>query len=404
MKQYLKKLMPGVIFCFAMASCSLKELGTVQKDDYNGVWTGPSISPPAISKSVTYISAFNYPQDYDWMSDPERGAVKCSLVVFRDGLPILKVPVGDEYRVGPDPDMHRIIDGHLYTDYSTESMTIIKRDGKPLIEYSEPEMMCDFKVLGGNVHTLGHSRLGQGFSYRINGRVILERDSGRSFERLFVQDSTVSLAFTEQIKSADGILERYYVMVGGKVAQVALRDDVKKVWDIVVHGVDVLYLASVTGVSSPVMVSGTQMTALSIPSSMSLVSCKINMLDKGFCVEGVLSNCKRLQCALWDMNGKYSLFPQGLTFSAFCSDEHALHCTLNPASETGAGLIYRSGETLDMPLGYSCLGRSAMDFSSGMLSVGLSSTLGGKPLLWTDGQTKELDVNGYISCVASETH
>ena len=84
MKQNLMKMMLGVTICFTMASCSLTELGTTQKDDYNGVWTGPSISPPASSKSITYVSAFNYPRDYDWIADPDRGAVKCSLVVFRE--------------------------------------------------------------------------------------------------------------------------------------------------------------------------------------------------------------------------------------------------------------------------------------------------------------------------------
>ena len=401
MKQYLKNLMPGVIFCFAMASCSLKELGIVQKDDNNGVWTGPSISPPSTSKRVTYISAFNYPQDYDWMADPERGEVKCSLVVFREGLPILKVPVGDEYKVGPDPDMHRIIDGHLYTDYSTDEQTIIKKDGKPLIEYSVPEMICDFKVFGEDVHTLGHSRSGRGFSYRINGVPVLERESGYSFERICVDDSIASIAFSEQILSSDGAIERYYVLSDGKVFQVAVREDVKKVWDVAIYGGKVAYLASLTGVSAPVMVSQNGMMALSMPPSLSLVSCKMNVLADGIFVEGVLTDGKQVQSVLWGADAWYTLFQKGLTFSALCKGDNVVHCTLNPASGMGAGLIYRGGETLTMPLGYSCMSRDAIDFSSGLLTIGLSSLHGGKPVLWVDGQTKELDVNGYISSITS---
>ena len=401
MKQYLKKLMPGVIFCFAMASCSLKELGTVQKDDNNGVWTGPSISPPSTSKRVTYVSAFNYPQDYDWMADPERGEVKCSLVVFREGVPILKVPVGDEYKVGPDPDMHRIIDGHLYTDYSTDELTIIKKDGKPLIEYDAAEMICDFKVQGEEVHTLGHSRSGRGFSYRINGISVLERESGYSFERICVDDTLVSVAFAEQILSTEGSIERYYVWNSGKVSQVALRDDVKKVWDVATYEGKVIYLASLTGIPSPVLVSQNGMLALSMPTSLSLVSCRMNVLSNGVFVEGVLTDGKQVQSVLWGTDARYTLFHKGLTFSALCKGDDVVHCTLNPASEAGAGLIYRGGETFAMPLGYSCMSRNAMDFSSGLLSVGLSSLNGGKPVLWVDGQTKELDINGYISSITS---
>ena len=79
-----------------------------------------------------------------------------------------------------------------------------------------------------------------------------------------------------------------------------------------------------------------------------------------------------------------------------------MHCTMNPATEEGAGLIYRSGESLDMPLGYATMGRNAMSFSSGMLSVGLSSLNDGKPILWVDGQIKKIDARGYISYVASK--
>ena len=402
MKQNLMKMMLGVTICFTMASCSLTELGTTQKDDYNGVWTGPSISPPASSKSITYVSAFNYPRDYDWIADPDRGAVKCSLVVFREGVPILKVPVGDEYMVGPDPDMHRIVGGHLYTDYSTDEMTIIKKDGKPLIEYPRAEMICDFQVVNENVHTLGHSRSGNGFSYRINGKVVLERDSGYTFERIAIEDSTISVAFSEQIASSSGTIERYYVMTNGKVSQVALRDDIKKVWDVATYRGEVVYLASLTGVSAPVLVYKNGMMALSMPMLLTLVSCRMNVLPGGIFVEGVVADGNQVQSVIWDADSWFTLFQKGLTFSAVCMGDDVVHCALNPASGTGAGLIYRGGEKLSMPLGYACMSRSAMDFSSGMLSVGLSSLIGGKPILWVDGQTKELDVNGYISSISSE--
>jgi hypothetical protein len=128
----------------------------------------------------------------------------------------------------------------------------------------------------------------------------------------------------------------------------------------------------------------------------------MNVLSDGIFVEGVLTDGKLVQSVLWDVDSWYTLFQRGLTFSAICTGDDVVHCTLNPASGAGAGFIYRGGETLAMPLGYACMSRNAMDFSSGILSVGLSSLIGGKPILWVDGQTKELDVNGYISSITSE--
>ena len=402
MKQNLKKIMPGVIICFAAASCSLVELGAEQKDEQNGVWNGPSISPPSTVRSITFVSAFDYVEGYDWQADSEKGEVKCSLVVFQEGLPILKVPVGREYMVSSDPDMHRIVEGHLYTDYSTDTETIFKKDGKPLFSYPKPEMICAFDVLGEDVHTVGHSRSGTGFSYRVNGKVVLEREAGYTFEHIAFDNSTAVIAFSEPIVSAEGSFERYYVMRDGNVSQIALRDDIKKVWDIVHYNGELYYLASLTGISAPVVVSQQKMTALSMPASRTLVSCRMNVLSEGICIEGVLSDGNQIQSVLWDINCQHQLFPVGMTFASLCSGEDGLHCAMNPVSTDAAGLIFRSGESIDMPSGYVCVSRSAMDFCCGILSVGLSPFEGGKPVLWVDGQLKELPVNGYISCVSSQ--
>ena len=389
------------VVCFAVQSCGITELYKVDGDDKNGVWNGPSADPSPMSPSLTFVSAFDYPDGYDWRSDPDRGHVKCSLVVFREGLPVLKVPVGNEYSVSPDPDMHRIIDGHLYTDFSDGTETLLKKNGKPVLSYPGAEMICDMKVKGSDIYTLGHSRTGQGFALRLNGSVLLSREAGYTFERILIEDTEVSVAFAEPIVSSSGTVERYYVMRGGKVTQIALRDDIKQVWDVAVYGEEIYYLASLTGVQAPVLVSSQGMTTLQMPSSMTVVSCRMNILEGGICVEGVLADGNQVQSVLWGTDFQYSIFPKGMTFSALCFGEDGLHCTMNPASGMGAGLIFRGGESLEIPAGYACMSRSAMDFASGMLTVGLSSLKGEAPALWVDGRLKNLDINGYISCVTS---
>lgn len=389
------------VVCFAVQSCGITELYKVDGDDKNGVWNGPAADPSPMSPSLTFVSAFDYPDGYDWRSDPDRGHVKCSLVVFREGLPVLKVPVGNEYSVSPDPDMHRIIDGHLYTDFSDGTETLLKKNGKPVLSYPGAEMICDMKVKGSDIYTLGHSRTGQGFALRLNGSVLLSREAGYTFERILIEDTEVSVAFAEPIVSSSGTVERYYVMRGGKVTQIALRDDIKQVWDVAVYGEEIYYLASLTGVQAPVLVSSQGMTTLQMPSSMRVVSCRMNILEGGICVEGVLADGNQVQSVLWGTDFQYSLFPKGMTFSALCFGEDGLHCTMNPASGMGAGLIFRGGESLEIPAGYACMSRSAMDFASGMLTVGLSSLKGAAPALWVDGRLKNLDINGYISCVTS---
>lgn len=392
----------GLVLAIFVTACSIVEVGEVVKDEANGSWVAPGIVPPSMKKSVTFVSAFDYPEGYQWHFDRENGSVRCSLVVFMEESPVLKIPVGEEYRVSSDPDMHRIIDGHLYTFFSDEAETIVKKDGKPLFSYPQPEMITDIKVINGLVHTLGHPRSGEGFSYRVNGEVCLLREGGYAFERIMCQDTIASVAFVEPIRVDDGVLERYYIMRGGKVSQIAVREDIKKVWDVVLQEEQVFYLASLTGISMPVVVSEGEVSALSMPARASVIDCRINLLESGIGVEGVISEKSNLKEIIWNQDGNYEVFPSGMTVSAMCVSEDAAHFAMNPITGLQQGIIVRSGERLQMPEGYACMSRYAASFSSGLLSVGLSSLTGGKPVLWKDGDCVQLDVNGYIASVSSK--
>ena len=109
---------------------------------------GAEIKPGGVEetkKPVWYVTGFDYPEGYDWMSDLEAGSVKCSMVVYANAVPMLKVPVGNEYQTSADPDMHRMIGGDLYTDYSTDSLTVIKKNGKHMFSYPGREMIVSIR-------------------------------------------------------------------------------------------------------------------------------------------------------------------------------------------------------------------------------------------------------------------
>ena len=124
-----------------VVSCGIEDLDVRPDTGREDIWFGPGVNAGDSGREVCYVTAFDYPEDYDWRTDKEKGSVKCSLVVFADGVPMMKVPVGDRYEVSSDPDMHRMLGGHIYTDYSTDSETVIKRDGKTLIRYPGREMI-----------------------------------------------------------------------------------------------------------------------------------------------------------------------------------------------------------------------------------------------------------------------
>ena len=390
----------------ASVSCGLQELGGDEscKDD---VWLGPGAgisqgSTESVRKTVWYLTGMDYPEGYDWRADAEVGMVKCSLVVYANGVPMMKAPVGDAYETSSDPDMHRVIDGDLYTDYSSDSTTVIKKNGKLLFRYSGREMMVGMAVDGDDVYTLGQSRSGRGFSYRKNGEILFEHPSGRLFDHFEKSAAGVFFAYSEEILFSGRLIERYYVYSEDSVRQIAVREDVKKVWDVAVTDGTVRYLASLVGISNPVLIHGDDsMAVLDVSNGSSVKSCRFvpGLHDV---VEGVVRQSTGVMSSyIWRSSSVDTMFPLGLMVSAICSWEDGICCTLTSQKE-GSAMISRCGELFQVPVGYSVMGASPIAVVDGILHVGLTSSIEGRPAVWKDGEVHPLDFNGFISNITAD--
>lgn len=402
MRRYVIVLCAGLL----LGSCGMHELGESARDDvHDGIWTGPGMNVGSSDpdRTVCYVTTMDYPDGYDWRADREKGSVKCSLVVYADGIPMMKVPVGEEYQTSPDADMHRIICGHLYTDYSTQEETVIRKDGKEIFRYSGREVICGMLVDGDDVYTLGHPRDNGGFTYRRNGEILLSRPSGKTFSRLYRDGEDICFAFCEQASSLSSPLERYYSVVNGVPEQAALRDDVKKVWDMMYSDGKVHYIASLVGARAPVLFAGESMCVLTLPQGASLLTGRLSVSQGVVCVEGVLS-CRNLALAsaLWKSEELLYTFSPGMTVASWQVEGDGVFCVLNSRSSSQKGVIYRCGEVSDLPQGYVSMGGNTVALADGIMHVGLSSVKGGKPLLWKEGVVDTLDINGYISSVIAE--
>lgn len=384
-----------------LVSCGIEEVSRRPEVNREDIWTRPGINAGNTGRDVCYVTAFDYPDDYDWRSDREKGSVKCSLTVFADGVPMMKVPVGDMYEVSSDPDMHRMIDGHLYTDYSTDSETVIKKDGKTVLRYSGREMICGMFVDGDTLYTLGHPRQGDGFVFRKNGEAVLARSTGRTFGRLHRDGDNICFAFTEPVLSEGGDLERYYHYSGGNIAQTAVRDDVRKVWDIYSFKGEICWAASLTGIDRPVLFKDGTLNSMIIFDGYSPLTLNILEGEDVLYLEGILTSPDlALVSAFWDSPGHIMSPDDGYVASSRCISGDGMSFTLNPVYGSGKGLIYRCGEEMPMPAGYSVMGGRCAAVAGGILHIGLSSLEGGSPMIWKDGQTELLDISGYISSVS----
>lgn len=380
-------------------SCGLREIGEPQKRE--DIWTGPgAVLKPGgsgqVQRSVWYVTGFDYPEGYDWMSDPEAGNVKCSLVVYANALPMLKVPVGTEYQTSADPDMHRMLDGDLYTDFSTDSMTVIKKNGRNLFTYPGREMIIGMKVDSSGVYTLGQSRSGDGFSLRRDGEILFERTKGCLMGRMTLSENV--FAFYEKIAGSD--MERYYLYSNGEVSQIGVREDVRKVWDVTVFDEEVCFIATLTGITHPVLICGDEIYTLDFPSSVNVTSCSFVPSEDEVLIEGVFATADGVQTGgLWRKNMRECLFPTGMTMWTSCVDGSGFSCLLSHYL-TGKLKISRCDEISSMPEGYTVMGTVPLAMADGILYVGMTSLEGGQPAVWMDGEIKKLGFNGYISSIS----
>ena len=385
----------------ALVSCGIEEVSRRPEENREDIWIRPEMNSGDGSREVCYVTAFDYPDDYDWRADREKGSVKCSLTVFADGVPMMKVPVGDMYEVSSDPDMHRMIDGHLYTDYSTDCETVIKKDGKTVLRYTGREMICGMLVEGDTLYTLGHPRQGEGFTFRKNGKTVLARPAGRTFGRLHRDNGNICFAFTEPVLSEDGDMERYHHYSDGNIVQTAVRDDIKKVWDIYSYKGEICWAASLTGIDRPVLFKDGTLNSMIMFDGYSPLTLSILEGEDVLYLEGILTSPDlALVSAFWDSPGHIMSPEDGYVASSRCISGDGMSLVFNPVYGSGKGLIFRCGEEMAMPAGYSVMGLSCATVADGILHIGLSSQEGGRPMIWKDGQTVFLDISGYIASVS----
>ena len=399
----MRRCMAIVAGLAMMVSCGLKEIGGELPQKNEGIWKGPGADlkpggPGSVKRSVWYVTGFDYPEGYDWMSDPEAGSVRCSLVVYANAVPMLKIPVGTEYQTSAAPDMHRMIEGDLYTDFSTDSMTVIKKNGKYLFSYPGREMMIGMHADSSGVYTLGQSRQGKGFSFRRDGGLLFENAKGDLLGHMVVTDGGCAFAFSEKVAGAGK--ERYYLYRDGKVSQIAVREDVRKVLDVTVSDGEVYYIATLTGITHPVLVCEDGMYMLEFPLSVRVDSCRFIAAEGEILIEGVFSTHTGLMTSgLWRKEVRECIFPAGMVLWASCTDGGGVSCLLAHCSADDLR-ISRCGELIAFPEGYTAMGTAPLAMVDGILHVGMTSMEGAQPAVWMDGDLKKLNFNGYISSIS----
>lgn len=383
----MKGITSSVLLSFCLLSCGLEEIGTGVHSNADGIWTGP---PTGLNGQV-YMTVLDYPDGYDWRSDPD--PVSCSLVMFSDGIPVLRIPVGDGHQVSKDPDRHRMIGGHLYTDWSDGICTVIKKDGRELFRYQGFETIVRMLVHDGKVHSLSKAEGSAGFIYRVDGEVVMRHDDARVFEHLYLYGDSVGFCFSRLVSEASGAVRRYYSVLDGCVEKVDVEGDV---WDMKMYPDGLYVLVSDSGCPLPVLICGDVREVLEPFLGTEFRSAEFLDSDT-LCVNIRYSapGDSSPTSLLWFGNGNWRQYLLEKTTAALCYDGQTI-CMIYNHSSGVPGKICIDYDMFEMPSGYDVRGVNPVACGESGIQVGLTSTSGGRPAVWTGGEVRELNVNGYI--------
>ena len=396
----MRKVVIGMIAVCMFTDCTgLKEITAPEQEQGDDFWKGPVISTGNdSSESVCYVTGIDYPSGWDWTDvENESKSVRCSLTVFADGVPMLRLPVGEGHEVSADHDMHEIIDGHLYTVFCSNGYTSIRRDGKAFLRYEGEETMRAMVVDEENIHTLNVPRDGKGFTYRKNGELVMDRRTGYAFERLHIDSGKMCFAFCQPVTTSEGQSERYYIVRDGRLSLVEINDDIASVWDIMSHQGKTCMLVSSGPWRTTELIIDEEKITVRLPYGAEMLSCRLFSSGQKVCIEGMYADENgNIYSGIWIEGQEYMLFETGQSIAGICSSDKDICCILNPDAENPSGIIFSNGKTWDMPDGYHFRGNNPIVVADGDLHIGLTSINEEKPLVWKNGKTTVLKLNGPI--------
>lgn len=401
----------------AAGSCGLRELGEIAPQppvpDY--------IVDVEESEPVTVVTGVEYPEGYDWNSWGASGMGTPSLVVFRDGKKTLSLPVGRDRLVSEDIDMHRYVDGHLYTDFSTDSETVISCDGAELFRYSGRERIVFLAVRDGHVLTLGESRDGQGFSSRSDGVPLFLGMTGTVYQNAGLSpEGELRFFYRMRVNSTAGCLWQYYAVTGAENVKIELPSDVTEVFGLAFSDDAVASGESVSAAGGGTAVLCRWKNG-SGKSSLGIVRCGAETSRSSMTYLSRVSNGAVLgnsEPVISSFVGVGILGARHITMYSgtsirllWYSDavpvgfRHVADSLVGVRKSISGGredILCRGAVRDTLPEGYTVMSGDALCVRDDGISIGMTSMTGGRAILWDGGDIDTLGFRGIVTGVYLE--
>ncbi len=397
----------GVLLCsLAALSLSFCERIVYITDGTSSPEDGSLPAQPVYDTTV-FVSGVEFPEDYDWKRDTAFGGVACKLVLFKNYKRHLEIPAGPSERVSGEPDMHHLVEGELFTEYSSDTETFITRGGKELLRFKGREFLCGIIADGNDVWTLGQDRDGKGFTYRKNGEQVLRSDSGVVLGRLdspllptgALYEDGGKHCFSWKTETTVGVAKKaqWHVYRGGEVTDLPYNPDILDMYDIRVAGGEVCMVFRTRNAFPGLKLCIGEKEFF--PGERTLftpLGCRIVPHEDGLVVTGAVSTDKggRAAC-IWD-TGDLRMETSGnmVIFSFTKKGIASVSCDEGGDVNFVRGLSrqWNPGKNVRIMTPY-CLS------TAGESAFAALTPLRGKPVVFTEEKNLELDINGFLTSV-----
>ncbi len=421
MKIAVRMCIVAMLSLLGVSCASDKDMITLKHRNDTGDWKGErQDGGNALNgkDTVVYVTAVEFPDDYFWQRDSVGEGRKFKLCLYADGKKVLSLNGGPGSEISADPDMHRVIDGHLYSEWSGNSYTVILEDGKPLLRYEGREMICGFLKKEGLIYTLGQSRNGKGITLRQNGNVIFEDAEGIAIGEmsnpcsesggLYTVDSG-DIVFFYQIpeKSAMKQKARIFKVCNGVPEELELNQEIDKVHDVrIIDGEMYVACCKNDKGKTPVVYYGEKTVSWEVSSNVAISNFRLRWAPGGKVfvrMDYTWDGWRSAASSFLGMNGeKVDAIGHCIVYDYYLSGDSYAYVTESVNGRILTCFTRDDESEFKYESGDNCCFMSSLcaTISGDRFYAGISSLERFKPpVLLINDKAKELKINGYISGV-----
>jgi hypothetical protein len=367
----------------------------------------PEKEEEAEAPAAIYVSGLRFPGGVAWRNGDYTGA---RLVLWKDGEEVLDLPAGHY----PEPDRHRIRDGHLWWDDSDGSTTFVYRDGEEMLHYPGDEILRGLLVVDGHIHTLGQRAGSGGFSYRVDGEEVFSHPSAQvlgSFDdreweggALMRYGDEVCYCFTLPVRLGDDISAEYHVMKGEQLLKRFPAGTAEKLFDLrVLDGS--IYRSQLSGLKSGslTLFKDDVGQSLGIKDGVTVHLCRLVPFQTGMLVKGYSTQSGTKSYTYWlrGGNGPMQEWDSPLAVADLYvdnPDRSAIYLEGGRVQEIRDG---KKNLTIT-PGRYLLYTPACTALVDGSLYAALSDANGNSHLVLQDGQFQSYNFNGCLTGIRIE--